>query len=215
MKTHAGARMPGASSGFTLAEAAVTIAIVAIMLTMILQSLEGAKVSAAHTMYQKTGRELGLEMLGEIEAGRWQDELDSGQSGSFASRDAPDYTWDLALGDDAFPDRPDDDVNGEYRPFDKYRAREDWREDNSSSDEDDEEDKQPFEKVKLRVRYPKIRQFGDDIILERRVRWAQVYGEDEEEEEEEIPTAGDPNASGGAPGQSGTGANSGQGGTNK
>jgi type II secretory pathway pseudopilin PulG len=208
-----GSRASGNSGGFTLAEAAVTIAIVAIMLTIVLQSLEGAKISAAHTMYQKTGRELGLELLGEIEAGRWQDEIDSGASGTFANRDAPDYTWDLVLGDEAFPDRPDEYADDQYRPFDNYRAREDWRDDNTSNTdtEDEEEEAQPFEKVKLRIRYPKIRQFGDEIILERWVRWAQIYGE--EEEEEAVPTASDPSAGGGeaGTGQGGTG----QGGTNK
>lgn len=218
MKLRVSIQGPASRTGFTLAEAAVTIAIVAIMLTMVLQSLEGAKVSAAHTMYQKTGRELGLELLGEIEAGRWQDEIDSGASGTFANRDAPDYSWELALGDDAFPDRPDEDVDNQYRPFDNYRAREDWRDQNSDTTETEaeEEEAQPFEKVKLRIRYPKIRQFENEIILERWVRWAQIYGE--EEEEEEVPTASDPNTSGGAAGAGAGGAGTGgagQGGTNK
>ena len=74
----------GASSahaGFTLAEAAVTIAIVALVLTMMLQGLEGAKFSAAHNRYRKTAYELGVGMLGEISAGIWREELDSGDQG--------------------------------------------------------------------------------------------------------------------------------------
>ncbi|MEZ6013624.1 MAG: prepilin-type N-terminal cleavage/methylation domain-containing protein [Planctomycetota bacterium] len=179
--------------GFTLAEAAVTIAIVAIVLTMILQALEVAKITAAHTMYMKAARELGSTMLGEIEAGRWQDELDSGMSGSFADKDQPDYYWDLALGDESFPDRVNEDQDDRYKPFDNYRARDEWRADNSDPDEDEEE--QPFEKIKLRVRFPKIRQLSDEIVLERWVRWAQIYGKDEEEEA--AAGAADPNAAGG------------------
>jgi hypothetical protein len=214
---HAGAR--ASRAGFTIAEAAVTIAIVALVLTTILQSLEGAKISALHTMLQKTARELGLEMLGEIEAGRWQDEIDSGASGSFANRDESEFSWELALGDDAFPDRPDESYDDQYRPFDNFRAREEWRDQNSDNSEvggenaDEEEEAQPFEKVKLRIRFPQVRELSNEIILERWVRWAQVYGE---EEEEEVPTAQDPNTSGGASGtgEAGSGGTE-QGGTNK
>lgn len=191
-------------SGFTLAEAAVTIAIVAIVLTMTLQSLEVAKITAAHTMFRKTARELGVEMLGEIESGRWQDELDSGASGTFADKDQPDYYWDVALGDEMFPDEPQLDPNDPYRPFDNVRYRADQREQNrSSSDtESEEEEEQPFEKVKLRVRYPKIRQLDSEMTLERWVRWAQIYGKEEEDE------AADPNA---AAGDTGGGSNAGGG----
>jgi hypothetical protein len=201
------------SAGFTIAEAAVTIAIVALVLTTILQSLEGAKVSALHTMLQKSARELGLEMLGEIEAGRWQDEIDSGASGSFANRDEPNVLWELALGDDTFPDRPDESYDDEYRPFDNLRARDEWRDENSESseDENEEEEAQPFEKVKLRIQFPKVRELSNELILERWVRWAQVYGE---EEEEEVPTAADPNAGGTGGGTPDPGT-AGQGGTTK
>lgn len=192
-----------ARGGFTIAEAAVTIAIVALVLTTILQSLEGAKVSALHTMLQKSARELGLEMLGEIEAGRWQDEIDSGSSGTFANRDETEVSWELALGDDAFPDRPDESYDDQYRPFDNFRARDEWRDQNSALEDEEEEDTQPYEKVKLRIRFPKVRELSNELILERWIRWSQVYGE---EEEEEVPTAADPNAGAGAgdPGTGGT-----------
>ena len=54
------------AGGFTLAEAAITIAIVAIVITMVLQGLEGAKQSAAHTRYRKTAYELGTGLLGDV-----------------------------------------------------------------------------------------------------------------------------------------------------
>ncbi len=61
MKVLAQPRARSASqAGFTLAEIAVTIAIVALVLTMMLQGLEGAKYSAAHTRYRKTAYELGV-----------------------------------------------------------------------------------------------------------------------------------------------------------
>ena len=53
-------RRSDSRAGFTLAEAAVTIALVAVTLTILLQSLEGSKMMAAHTRDQKIARELAL-----------------------------------------------------------------------------------------------------------------------------------------------------------
>ncbi|MEM6567429.1 MAG: hypothetical protein AAF957_03405 [Planctomycetota bacterium] len=173
----------GASSahaGFTLAEAAVTIAIVALVLTMMLQGLEGAKFSAAHNRYRKTAYELGVGMLGEISAGIWREELDSGSSGSFADLDEPDYFWEVALGDEVFETDGDE---GEDRPHDNYASRREWeRNQDDGDDEEDEENEEPFEKVKLRITYPKLSDYPDELVLETWIPWTQVYGEDEEEE---------------------------------
>jgi len=194
MKPRYARTSPRSRQGFTLAETAVTIAVVAIVLTLTLQALEVAKLSAAHTMYRKVAWQLGIEMLGEIEAGRWQDELDSGASGTFAERDQPEYYWEVVLGDEAFPDVPEIDLNDPNRPFDTWRSRDEWRSQNT--DDNEEDSVEPYEKVKLRIRFPKLRDFSNEFILERWVRWPQIYGE--EEEEGEVPVTPDPNAGGGA-----------------
>lgn len=186
-----------ARAGFTLAEAAVTIAIVAVVLTVMLQGLEGAKFSAAHNRARKTAYELGTEMMGLISAGLWQEEIESGLTGSFAEQDEPDFYWELALGEDALEERVDD---GEDRPFDNFQARREWEE-SQDDDEEDEENTEPFEKVKLRVSYPKFSDFPDELTLELWVPWDQVYGPSEEELAGEL----DPNALG-AGGGSGGGA---------
>ena len=110
---------PTSRGGFTLAEAAVTIAIVAIVLTVMLQGLEGAKFSAAHNRARKTAYELGTEMIGMISAGMWQEEIESGLTGSFAEQDEPDFYWELALGEDA-PELTDTD---EYRMAERLGMR--------------------------------------------------------------------------------------------
>lgn len=186
-----------ARAGFTLAEAAVTIAIVAIVLTVMLQGLEGAKFSAAHNRARKTAFELGSEMMGLISAGLWQEEIESGLTGSFAEQDEPDFFWELALGEDALAEATDDD--GTERPFDNYAARRDWED---RQDEDDEENTEPFEKVKLRVSYPKFSDYPQELVLERWIRWEQVYGPSEEDllAEEQAGQAG-AGIGGGAGGQ--------------
>ncbi|MDA1266389.1 MAG: hypothetical protein O2816_15020, partial [Planctomycetota bacterium] len=94
----------GTNAGFTLAEAAVTIALVAVTLTVLLQSLEGSKLLAAHTRDQKIAKELALAHLAEIEAGLWQDELEFTRSGSYAEQGHGTFWWELAIGDESFTD---------------------------------------------------------------------------------------------------------------
>ena len=63
-------------------------------------------------------------------------------------------------------------------------GREREEEDRRLSDEDDEEIVEAFEKVKLRVTFPRTKQFRNDLVLESWMEWDQVYGSDEEDEEE-------------------------------
>lgn len=197
-----------ARAGFTLAEAAVTIAIVAIVLTVMLQGLEGAKFSAAHNRARKTAYELGTEMVGLISAGQWQDEIESGLTGSFAEQDEPDFYWEIALGEDALIEEVDD---GTERPFDNYKARREWDDSQDDDEDEDEENEEPFEKIKLRVNYPKFSDFPDELILERWIPWDQVYGPSEEDllEQEAQGAAG---AAGGGGGGGGGDINGPQGG---
>ncbi|MDB4489362.1 prepilin-type N-terminal cleavage/methylation domain-containing protein [bacterium] len=194
-----------ARAGFTLAEAAVTIAIVAIVLTVMLQGLEGAKFSAAHNRARKTAYELGTEMLGLISAGLWQEEIESGLTGSFAEQDEPDYYWEVALGEDALAETSGDETE---RPFDNFEARRDWENSQDDDLEEDEENTEPFEKVKLRVNYPKFSDYPEELVLERWIRWEQVYGPSEEDllaEQEAAQGAAGPGGAAGSQGNTGSG----------
>ena len=117
-------------------------------------------------------------MMGLISAGLWQDEIESGLTGSFAEQDEPDFFWEVALGEDALAEASDD---GSERPFDNFQARRDWDESQEDESEEDEENTEPFEKIKLRVNYPKFSDFPDELVLERWIRWEQVYGPSEED----------------------------------
>ncbi len=168
-------------AGFTLAEAAVTIALVAVTLTVLLQSLEGSKFMAAHTRDQKIARELALATLAEIEAGLWQEELEFTRSGNYAEEDDASFWWELAVGDETFSDAPLDDPNA---PFDNWAHREELQRERDAEDdvEEDEEATEPFEKIRIKVSFPQYGDFKSELTLERWIRWEQVYGEDEEEE---------------------------------
>lgn len=178
-------RKTGDSTGFTLAEAAVTIAIVGIVLLAVMQGLQGAKMASLNVKNQKTAYELGTGLLGEIRVGLYREELESGMTGDFAEQEEPDFRWEVTLGDDVFTDADD---GSEERPFDNLqdrREREEDRENSSDSrftDEEDEEAAEPFEKVKIRVTYPLVEEYPTELLLEAWIPWVEVYGPEEEEE---------------------------------
>ena len=178
-------RKTGDSAGFTLAEAAVTIAIVGIVLLAVMQGLQGAKMASLNVKNQKTAYELGTGLLGEIRVGLYREELESGMTGDFAEQEEPDFRWEVTLGDDVSTDAGD---GSEERPFDNLqdrREREEDRENSSDSrftDEEDEEATEPFEKVKIRVTYPLVEEYPTELLLEAWIPWVEVYGPEEEEE---------------------------------
>ncbi|MEM8712451.1 MAG: prepilin-type N-terminal cleavage/methylation domain-containing protein, partial [Planctomycetota bacterium] len=177
-------RSPKSSAGFTLVEAAVTLAIVAIVLVTILKGMEGSKLTAFHTKQKKVAYELGMGLIGEFSVGLWREEIEPGLTGSFAEQDEPDFFWELALGEEVFEETNDD----TERPFDNFAARRDWEERNRSETEEEEmedgEIEEPFEKIRVRVTFPQLKDFTNELILEAWVPWEEVYGPSEEEASE-------------------------------
>lgn len=178
---------PGAG-GFTLAEVAVTILVVGMGLIAIMQALSSAKSQAAHTANMKLSRELGLYTIGRIEAGLYWDELEGMDSfdGDYAEEGFEQYTFEVLLGDDeSF--RPADD-SGKFDSWSHEREleeeEEEEREREDDFDPDDEEIREPYERVQIRVLSPPIRGMNNDLILERWIPWDQVYGPEEVPEEE-------------------------------
>lgn len=184
-------------SAFTLAEVAVTIVIVAIALLLVLQGLNTSKMTAAHTRNQKLARDLGLYTLGQIESGLFRDDLDTGMAGNYAEEGYPEFTWELAVGDDVLPEQPQD---GKYDSWAPTRAEEE------AAKDEDEDAEEPYEKIRIRVMYPKVREFTNELTLERWVPWKQVYGEAEGENASKNAKAskGDDSASSAGTGSKGT-----------
>jgi len=172
-------RRAGTRGGFTLAEVAVTLVIVGIGLTYCLQGFAASRSSAQQTRNLKLSRELGLVMLGQLQAGMFWEDLDHNDQrieGSFAEEGYAEFHYELVIGDETFRDREPDDFN-------QYRDRWDnWRHDEQQDEEneEDEETEQPYEKAMLRVTFPKTGEYTDELVLERWVPWAQVHPSEDE-----------------------------------
>lgn len=187
--------------GFTLAEIAVTIVIVGIGLVLVLQGLNTAKISAAQTRYMKLSRELGLMTLGQVESGLFQDDISNGLAGSYAEQGYDMITYEVAVGDTTFHEKVE---NG---AFDSWAPKS-----TSSSDpdkkKDDEVTEQPYEKVKIRVTYPKFDKYSNELVLERWMPWKQVYGDTQDNAKKDPaaakPTTSSPSSSSGSSGSSST-----------
>jgi prepilin-type N-terminal cleavage/methylation domain-containing protein len=166
------------AAGFTLVEVAVTLVIVGVGLTLCLQSLQSAKLQAAHTRNLKLARELGVMTLGQIEAGLFQEEITDGYTESYAGEGYPDFFFEVLTGEEQFEELEEAEP-GSY--FDAFAARR-QRAFESGSEDEDEDVEQPFEKVRLRVTFPRFGQYKNTLILESWMPWDQVHGADEDEE---------------------------------
>jgi prepilin-type N-terminal cleavage/methylation domain-containing protein len=186
-------------SGFTLAEVAVTIVIVGIALVLVLQGLNTSKITAAHTRNQKLARELGLLTLGQIESGLLRDDLETGMVGTYAEEGYAEFTWEVAVGDDALREMTPS-TDGKFDSWAPTEAEQD------AKDEEEEDAEEPFEKIRIRVMYPKIREFTNELTLERWIPWAQVYGQAEGDDASKNAKAskGETSGTGAAPESKGT-----------
>jgi prepilin-type N-terminal cleavage/methylation domain-containing protein len=178
-------RLATARRGFTLAEVAVTIVIVGISMLLVLQGLNTAKMSAAQTRNLKLSRELALITLGQIASGQFQDEIQKGLQGSYAEEGYPDFAYDVVVGDDTFSDpQADQTFDSWKKPATKATSGKD--DEKRTKDPQDIED-QPFEKVKIKVSFPKIQiekeQLKHELVLEQWIPWKQVYGEKDQDKD--------------------------------
>ncbi len=159
--------------GFTLAEVAVTIALVGLALVYMLQGLNTAKMTAAYTRNVKLSKELALLTLGRIESGLYEEDLDDERiEGTYAEEGYPDFMFEAVIGEANLPPRDDDDDF-----FDN------WRYEDEEFDDDDEEAEQPYEKVQIRVTFPPIGELKNELVIERWLPWRQLHPPEEDDEE--------------------------------
>jgi prepilin-type N-terminal cleavage/methylation domain-containing protein len=158
--------------GFTLAEIAVTIVIVGIGLLLVLQGLNTAKLTAAHTRNYKLSRDLALVTLGQIESGEFQKDIQNGLTGSYDEQGYPDFTYEVIVGDATFTDKST--TTGQFDSWAPTDAQKDQQDKDKASDQVQQ---QPFEKVKIRITFPKMAEFPNELVLERWMPWTQVYGD--------------------------------------
>ncbi len=164
-------------SGFTLAEVAITIVIVGIAMVMMLQSLNSAKLDAAHTRNLKLARELGLLTLGEVEAGLHRDEIARGIAGTYADEGYPTFRYEVLVGAESFPDEAPQ--IGER--FDSFSWRREREEEQRRDRGEDDPIREPYEKVRIRISFPQVQDLPNHLVLERWMVWDRVYGDEEDD----------------------------------
>ena len=141
------------NAGFTLVEVAVTIVIVGITLVASLQVLQGAKLTAAQTRNEKQAREFALYTLGRVESGLyWEDVSDLRVDGTYADEGQPLFTFEVVMGDETFRER---DEFGRVN-FDNWRQNAADKKAKESETEAAADDEQPYEKVQIKVLFPKV-----------------------------------------------------------
>jgi prepilin-type N-terminal cleavage/methylation domain-containing protein len=153
-------------NGFTLAEVAVTIAVVGLALVWMMQALNAAKLTAAQTRNLKLSRELALLTLGQVESGLFEEDLsDERLDGTYAEEGYPDFAYEVVIGDQNFQPPPDSEA------FDN------WLEERRQAqyEDEDEEAEQPYEKVQVKVVFPPIGELKNFLIVERWLPWEQVH----------------------------------------
>lgn len=160
--------------GFTLAEVAVTLVIVALALTLCIQSISQAKFQAAYTRNYKLARDLAQLILGQVHAGLYAEEIENGIDGTFAEEGYPEFAFEVVVGDETFDEDSSSERFDSWAPTDEELEAED--------EEDEEEIEEPYEKVKIRVIFPQIRDYPTELVLEQWMEWELVYGPSEEEE---------------------------------
>jgi prepilin-type N-terminal cleavage/methylation domain-containing protein len=177
-------------SGFTLAEVAVTLLIVGFGLTLVQQGLSTALYNAAHTNQRKVARDLAQLTLGRMAAGLYLEELQNSSNlltGSYADEGYEDYHFELVLGDETFLDEDLGQDSGYYDSWEAERQRQERLDDRNryERERDEEEVQQPFEKVRIKVTFPRLGERSNELILEQWMDWELVHGESEELQGEE------------------------------
>ena len=101
MRTRATARND--RHGFTLAEVAVTIALMGMALVYMMQGLNAAKMTAAHTRNLKLSKELALLTLGRVQSGVYEDEIENDRlEGTYAEEGYPEFLFEVVIGEANF-----------------------------------------------------------------------------------------------------------------
>jgi len=112
--------------------------------------------------------------------------------GNYGEQGYEEWLWEVVFGDETFSDELEE--NGSIM-FDTFRDRERRQEEardkadrNDKDKEEEEETTEPYEKVRIRVSFPKLGEFPNTLTLERWMPWEDVYGP-EAAEDGETPAA--------------------------
>ena len=156
-------------SGFTLAEVAVTIVIVGILLVVSVQALNNSLAQASHTRNINIARELAMLSLARLEAGLFIDELEDHMEGDYSDDDQPYFNWEIVLDTEEFYDE-------EQLETDRFDS---WE---PTDEDEDTESGDPWVVARVKVRFPVQTGRKDNIVLERWLTREFVYGPEDEDD---------------------------------
>ena len=164
----------GRRAGFTLAEVAVTIAIVSIVLVVQVQGLSNSMFQAANTRDLKIARELGLFKIAQLESGLYSEDIEDHMAGDFSEQEYPSFLWEVVLGDESFDDNDEDEDTGRFNSWDTV--------DDDEDDDEDDPTEEPYQEVRVKVTFSGPKDAPKEVILERWVTWSFLYGEEDEDD---------------------------------
>ncbi|MEZ5979550.1 MAG: hypothetical protein R3F34_15230 [Planctomycetota bacterium] len=178
---------------------AVTIVIVGVALVLLMQGLGGSKAKAYFTRNYKIANQLARQTMGEVASGLYRDDAEFGVEGTYAEFGYPEFTFEIFFGSDDFPTDTDSSRDEGFDSWAHQREQEERRrereeEQNSSTyragETDEDEIREPYEQVMVRVRFPVVGDYDDIYVLHEWIAWDQVYGPEEEEESSTVPADG-------------------------
>jgi len=163
-----------ARAGFTLAEVAVTLAVVGLALVWMLQALNTAKVTAAQTRNLKLARELALLTLGQMESGLYRDEMKNDEiEGTYAEVGYPEFSFVAMIGEANLPPPPNEPA------YDNWLEERQKAQDKADDKQEDVE--QPYERVQVKVTFPRMLEMPNELVIERWLPWKLVHPDEEDQ----------------------------------
>ncbi|HED65510.1 MAG TPA: type II secretion system protein [Planctomycetes bacterium] len=175
-------------AGFTLAEVAVTLVIVGITLMLVMEGLNSSRTTSAQASNRKIAMQLALVTIGRVEAGLFWNELDGLPGtlyGSYSEEGYPEFSWELIIGDEEFPDVEQTYEDGDLFDSFEYRRQQRLSSSETSTDREPYADTGttggPYERAAVRVTFPKFGTAPNTLILERWIPLEQVFGQGDED----------------------------------
>ncbi len=138
--------------GFTLVEVMAAVAILGIGLVSLMLAVNRAKDSAFVTRNLKAVQHLSLNLMGEIESGKFET-LHDGMLGNFSEQGFPEFEYEIGLGEDSSVSSDSEDLrtDSEKQRDERRRYEESQNENSNSTSTEQKETK--YEQVTLKVKF--------------------------------------------------------------
>lgn len=139
--------------GFTLVEVMAAVAILGIGLVSLMLAVNRAKDSAFVTRNLKAVQHLSLNLMGEIESGKFET-LHDGMLGNFSEQGFPEFEYEIGLGEDSSVGSDSEDLRTDSeKQRDERRRYEESQNESGNSSTSTEKKETKYEQVTLKVKF--------------------------------------------------------------